>query len=117
MEQTNKRRIKLCKVKGCRNAATTMAHCRIHYLKNWKQIKDKQKKKAVETLNKYIEHIMRKNPNGYLEAIREDLRNQDQFTRKVDGFFSGDEFQDAFDEIGMEDMDRLIGSLKFDDSY
>ena len=94
-----------------------MSHCRIHYLKNWRQIKEKQKKKAVESLNKYIEHIMHKNPDGYLEAIREDLRNQDQYTRKVDNFFSGDDFNDAFDDIGMEDVDRLIGSLKIDDGY
>lgn len=113
----SKRRVKLCKVKGCRNTSTTMGYCRIHYLKNWKQIKEKQKKKAVDSLNKYIEHIMRKNPDGYLEAIREDLKNRDQFNRKVDNYFSSDDVSDVFDEMGFDDMNRLIGSLKIDDSY
>ena len=111
------RKLKLCKVKGCRNPATTMGHCRIHYLKNWKQIKEKQKKKAIENLNKYIDHIMRKNPDGYVEAIREDLRNSDQLNRKIDNFFFDDEFHDVMDEIGADDVERIVSSLKVDDTY
>lgn len=60
---------------------------------------------------------MRKNPDGYLEAIREDLKNRDQFNRKVDNYFSSDDVSDVFDEMGFDDMNRLIGSLKIDDSY
>lgn len=112
-----KRKVRLCKVKGCRNPATTMGHCRIHYLKNWKQIKEKQKKKAVESLNKYIDHIMRKNPDGYIDAIREDLRNQDQFTRKIENSYYDDDLFDTFDELGVEDVQRILGSLKVDDNY
>jgi hypothetical protein len=111
------RKVKLCKVKGCHNPATTMAHCRIHYLKNWRQIKEKQKKKAIENLNKYIDHIMRKNPDGYVDAIREDLKNHDQFNRKVENLFYDDEFHDVMDELGLDDVERIIGSLKVDDSY
>lgn len=111
------RKLKLCKVKGCRNPSTTMGHCRMHYLKNWKQIKEKQKKKAIENLNKYIDHIMRKNPDGYVEAIREDLKNHDQLNRKIDNFFFDDEFHDVMDELGMDDVDRIVNSLKVDDNY
>lgn len=111
------RRVRLCKEKSCRNPATTMNYCRVHYLKNWKKIKEQQKKKAVQNLNKYIDHIMRKNPDGYVQAIREDLRNYDQFSRKVDNFFYDDEYSDVLDELGREDVERIIGGLKVDDSY
>ncbi|EKD51271.1 MAG: hypothetical protein ACD_62C00293G0007 [uncultured bacterium] len=109
--------VKLCKHKGCTNAATTMGYCRYHYLKNWKKIKDIQKKKAVKNLNKYIDHIMHKNPDGYMDSIREDLRNQDQFVKKAEGYFSEDDFHDVMDELGSDDVDRIIDSIKIDDSY
>ena len=51
------RRVKLCKVKGCRNPATTMGHCRMHYLKNWKEIKEKQKKKAKQLKQEGVDVI------------------------------------------------------------
>lgn len=111
------RRVRLCKEKDCRNPTTTMGFCRIHYLKNWKQIKDQQKQKAIQNLNKYIDHIMKKNPDGYVEAIREDLRNYDQFSRKVDNYFYDDEFSDVLDELGREDVARIVNNLKVDDNY
>lgn len=114
---TKNRRIRLCKEDACRNPATTMGYCRIHYLKNWKLIKDKEKKKAIQNLNKYIDHIMKKNPDGYVDAIREDLRNYDQFNKKVDNYFYDDEFSDVVEDMGKEDVQRIINTLKVDDNY
>ncbi len=111
------RTVKLCKQKGCTNAATTSGYCRFHYLKNWKKIKDGQKKKAVKNLNKYIDHIMHKNPEGYMDNIREDLRNKDQFSRKAEGYCSEDAFHDIMDELNNEDVHRIVGSIKLDESY
>ena len=111
------RRVRLCKEKDCRNPSTTMGYCRVHYLKNWKAIKAKQKKKAVQNLNKYIDHIMKKNPDGAVDAIREDLRNYEQFSRKVDNFFYDEEYNSSMEELGPEDVQRVISTLKIDDSY
>ena len=111
------RKVKLCKEKNCKNGQTTAGYCRIHYLKNWKKIKESQKKKAVENLNRYIDHIMSKNPDGYVDAIREDLRNQDQFAKKVDSYFTDDEYHDLLEELGVADVNKIIVGLKIDDSY
>jgi hypothetical protein len=111
------RTVKLCKQKGCHNASTTMGYCRYHYLKNWKKIKDNQKKKAVRNLNKYIDHIMHKNPEGYMDNIKEDLRNHDQFSRKAEFYFSDDDFHDIMDEFGSEDVHKILDTIKVDDSY
>lgn len=113
----NQRKVKLCKEKNCKDPQTTAGYCRMHYLRNWKQIKEKQKKKAVENLNKYIDHIMSKNPDGYVDAIREDLRNFGQFTRKADSYFADDEYNDVMEEMGAEDVERIIDTLKIDDTY
>lgn len=111
------RKVKLCKEKNCKDPQTTAGFCRMHYLRNWKQIKEKQKKKAVENLNKYIDHIMSKNPDGYVDAIREDLRNHGQLSRKADSYFADDEYHDVMEEIGLEDVERIVDSLKIDDNY
>jgi hypothetical protein len=117
LSMSKSRRIKICKVKACPNPATTMGHCRMHYLKNWQTIKAAQKKKAVKNLNNYIEHIMKKNPDGYVTALKEDLQNQEQFSRKVDTYFYDNDFMDLMDDIESGDVNRIIGSLKVDDAY
>lgn len=111
------RKVKLCHYKGCNNAATTMGFCRFHYLKNWKKIKAKQKQKAIKNLNKYIDHIMHKHPDGYMDVIREDLRNLDQFSRKAEHYFAEDDFHDIMDELNPEDVHRIIDNIKIDESY
>lgn len=111
------RRIKICKQKGCSSASTTHGYCRVHYLKNWQVIKEQQKKKAIKTLNRYIDHIMQKNPNGYMDTLREDLRNTDQFAKKAESMMSDDDFHDIMDEVSNDDLDRIIGSIKIDDSF
>lgn len=116
-ERMASRKVKLCKEKGCQNAASTVGFCRIHYLKNWKTLKAKEKQKAVQTLNKYIDHVMKKNPQGYMEEIRDDLKNQDVMNQKVDKFFDDDGFHDVLDEVGGDDVERIIDGIKIDDSF
>ncbi|MBF0104495.1 MAG: hypothetical protein HQM16_04110 [Deltaproteobacteria bacterium] len=111
------RKVKLCKHKGCNNVATTQGFCRFHYLKNWRQIKEKAQKKALKSLNKYIDHLMHKHPDGYMDVIREDLKNYDHFSRKADNFIAEDDFHDIMDDLNQEDVEKIIGSIKVDDSY
>lgn len=111
------RRIKLCKEKGCNNASTTFGYCRFHYLKNWRVIKESEKQRAVKSLNKYIEHIMHKNPDGYMEDLRDDLKNSDQLAKKAESFSSDDDFHDVMEELSGDDVSRIIGNIKIDDSF
>lgn len=116
-ERMASRKVKLCKEKACQNTASTVGYCRIHYLKNWKTLKAKEKQKAVQTLNKYIDHVMKRNPEGYMEEIRDDLKNQDVMNKKVDHFFDDDGFHDVLDEVGADDVERIIDGIKIDDSF
>lgn len=112
------RKVKLCKQEGCSNAATTEGYCRYHYLRNWKDIKEQQKKRAVKNLNNYIDHVMREHPDEYMEVIREDLRHPEQFGRKADTFtVRKDEIHDVMEEVSVDDISRIVGSIKVDDAY
>lgn len=110
------RKVKLCKVKGCSNSATTAGHCRLHYLKNWRTIKEKQRKKAIKNLNKYIDHVMQKHPKGYMDVIKEDLAHPDQFQRKTENYFD-DDYVDIMEELSGDDVSNVLGNIKIDDSF
>lgn len=110
-------RIKICKEEGCHNAQTTAGYCRVHYLKNWKTIKKEQQEKAAKRLNRYIEAVMKKYPNKYIEVIKEDI-NQDKFKRHDTGSEELDDLYRLFNEPTYEeDVERLIKELKIEKNY
>lgn len=110
--------IKLCKEKNCKNEQTTMGYCRLHYLRNWKKIREQHKKKAAESLNKYIDHIMKRNPDNYIEAIKGDLRHAGRFQEKADGYFVDDSYSDAIEGTDLsEQVEHIVDSLKVDTDY
>jgi len=112
-------RIKLCKEKGCKDAATTDSYCRLHYLKHWRRIKQAQKKVSARRLNRYIEFVCKQNPDDYMEVIRKDLRSP-QFANYVDENFAEQE-EGLFLERGEgeeeEEIDRIIKKLKIEEGF
>lgn len=113
-----KKALKLCKEKECKNGQTTLGYCRFHYLRNWRKIRDKQKKKAISNLNKYVEHIMRKHPGDYVETIKSDLRHSGRFQQKAEQFFADADFHDVMEDVNIEqEVDTILDNLKVDDNY
>ncbi len=113
-----KKAVKICKEDDCKNQQTTLGYCRLHYLKNWRKIREKQKKKAAENLNKYVEHIMKKHPDSYVDAIKHDLSHASRFQRRADEFSSEDEFSHAMDDVDMNfEVDKILSHLKVEDLY
>lgn len=111
-------KIRLCKEKSCHNQQTTAGYCRYHYLKNWKNIKFRQKKQSVQALNRYIDHICTKNPDNYVAAVKRDLANPEFFSKQAENFLFDDD--SAFlEELAplSTDINKLIGYLKVDKSY
>lgn len=107
-------RIRICKEEGCKNAATTGGFCRLHYLKNWKRLKREEQKRAAKRLNRYIESVVRRHPDRYLEIIKRDLRSPD-FDKYIEDYFGNeeDEINAIFNEPTYdEDVRRLIEKLK-----
>lgn len=106
-------KIRICKEKGCKNAATTMGFCRLHYLKNWKRLKTNEREKAAKRLNKYVEYMIKRHPDRYVEAIKKDLRSKN-FDKYVDSYFGDtDDTENLFNDSGYDDEVReLIEKLR-----
>ena len=111
-------RIKLCKEAGCNNQQTTSGFCRLHYLKNWKKIQADKKLKAAKNLNKYIESIVRSNPDRATDALKGNLRDESTFEKSMDDIFYGDSLREVITDLGYrEDLDTMIGSIQVDEDF
>jgi hypothetical protein len=102
----------VCREVACEGLSTTGGYCRMHYIKNWKKIKRKDQILKDGKLNQYIEELVAKYPDKYIEAIRQDLANDKDFA-KVIYDLDLDESVDDFD-VENENVDSLIDNIKRD---
>ena len=105
--------IRICKEIDCKDAATTSGYCRFHYLKNWKRIKSTERRRAAKRLNKYVENMVKRHPDKYVDVIKEDLRSS-RFEKKVESAFGDDdEPENIFNEPTFDEEVRdLIEKFK-----
>lgn len=105
----------VCREVACDGLATTGAYCRLHYIKNWKKVKRKEIILSEGKLIQFIEELVLKYPDKYIEAIRQDLVNDKDFA-KVIYDLELDESADDFDGEGESD-DGVIDNIRrdFDD--
>lgn len=102
----------VCREVACEGLATTGVYCRMHYIKNWKKIKRKDLILREKKLNQYIEELVAKYPDKYIEAIRTDLANERDFAKVIHDL-DLDEGIDEFNEEG-EGSDSVIDTIKRD---
>lgn len=102
----------VCREVACEGLSTSGGYCRLHYIKNWKKIKRKELILKERKLNQYIEELVAKYPDKYIEAIRQDLTSDKDFA-KVISDLDLDEGVDDFDSEN-ENMDSLIDTIKRD---
>lgn len=112
-------KIKICIEPGCKNAQTTKDFCRLHYLRNWKKIKDAEQKKAAERLNKYVDGIVKKFPEKYVDVIRREIKSDRGEFQKALGEEGGDEADNLYESGFREDdgIDQLITKIKLDKDF
>lgn len=105
----------VCREIACEGLGTTAGYCRLHYIKNWRKIKRKEVILKEGKLNIYIEELVSKYPEKYLEAIRQDLASDKEFAKVLQDL-DLDESVDDFESEG-SDSDVVIDSIKreFDD--
>ncbi len=119
MPRPRRTKIKLCKEEGCHNSQTTGGFCRLHYLRNWKQIKTEQQRKAAERLNKYVERMTREHPKRVVEEIKKDLRTR-SVEREADDAFSdeSDDLTTLFtDAESREEIEQLLKELQIEKEF
>jgi hypothetical protein len=74
---------KKCREPGCEHDHTIGGFCRLHYIKNWKKIKRKEAILASGQLNNYVEELVSKYPDRYLDVIRQDLASEKDWSKVV----------------------------------
>lgn len=100
------RKIKICIEEGCHDPQTTKEYCRLHYLKNWRDIKATEKKKAARRLNRYVEGIMRRNPDTYDNNRTRDSYADQSSTEDVEGLIEDLGYSDP------DSLDEIINNIK-----
>lgn len=112
-------KIKICKDKGCHNAQTTEGFCRLHYLRNWKKLQSEKKKKAAKNLNRYVESILKRHPDRYVEEIKKDIRSKD-FGKRIGDEFGAEEEEswNIFESTTSDqELDEILGQLKIEKDF
>lgn len=92
-----------CIERNCDNPATTSNFCRLHYIKNWNDIKKRQQILADGTLQELIEVLVSKYPVKYIEAILQDLAD-DKIFHSVLKELNIEAVEESFDDE-LEDVD------------
>ncbi len=100
----------VCREVACEGLATTSGYCRLHYIKNWRKIKRKELILKEGKLNQYIEELVAKYPEKYIDAIKQDLASEKEFS-KIIYDLDLDGSVDEFDIEGENDED-IIDDIK-----
>jgi hypothetical protein len=100
---------KICAESRCKAPATSDGYCRLHYLRNWKELRSEKKDKAEKRLNSYVDRLMKKYPGEYLDKIKESLESEEKFKeamQEVDLEVEGD------GESDREYLEKLSRNVK-----
>lgn len=107
----------ICREVACELMSTTGGYCRMHYIKNWKRIKRKEMILKERKLNHYIEELVSKYPDKYIEAIRQDLANEKDFAKVISDLEIDESLEEFENDNAPQVEENLIDNLKrdFDD--
>jgi len=73
----------LCLEAGCNRNKTTGEYCKLHYIKNWYKIKQRENLIKSGKLHQYVEELANKYPRKWMETIIEDLIYNDAFAKVI----------------------------------
>jgi hypothetical protein len=73
----------VCREPACENIVIGCGYCRLHYIKNWQKLKRKEAILHDGRLRQYIEELVSKYTDKYIEAIRHDLMTDDVFVKVI----------------------------------
>lgn len=97
-----------CREVACESTPTSAGYCRPHYIKNWKKIKRKEAVLKDGRLNQYVEELINKYPEKYIEAIRHDLANDKEFMKVIRDL----ELDETIDDLGTEEAESIEGVVE-----
>ena len=110
------RKIILCSDYDCNNQAVTGPYCRLHYIKNWKQVVSERKLEAREKLNKYIENMSAKYPEEFVDMIKDDLVDESTFKQRLQELGFRRELEGSKNSpFNFDNIEELLDGLKVEE--
>lgn len=97
-----------CREPACTKQAILAEHCRLHYIKNWRRIKRKGDILSTGRLNNYIESLVEKYPDKYLDAIEFDLSNDQEWINLINELEPG-QADDVLSQGEEEIIPNIVG--------
>ncbi len=70
---------RLCRVRDCDQVSNVEGYCRYHYLLLWKKIQVRKHILLDGKLEKYLEDLMARYPDKFLDVIKKDLKTEKDF--------------------------------------
>lgn len=111
-ENTMKQAIKLCKSDKCNDMQTIHGFCRLHYLKQWRKLKETESTKKGSSFDDYL-RIMSDKYMKTLKFTRKESEKQEKIApKRVIDF--GPKVPDGVD-FGIkidDDLDEILNQLK-----
>lgn len=105
---------KRCREAACDNEGIMGGYCRLHYIKNWRRIKRKEAILASGQLNNYVEELVKKYPDKYLDVIRQDLASEKEWAKVVVDL----ELESSDDDAGAdEEIDTVAEGVRHDRDF
>lgn len=105
---------KLCHELLCEVEGTSNGYCRIHYIRNWRKIKRKELILKERKLNQYIEELVSKYPEKYIETIKQDLGNDHEFLKVVRDLDLSEGIPEASSTTDSESIDSYLDNIRRD---
>lgn len=107
----SRQRVRICKQEDCNNPQTTQGFCRLHYLQNWRTLKDEKAKRAQKNLDRYVERMA----GAKKPAAAEDGEEGSTETKSEEQVFEED-FGEFVDVLSREEnLDKILNGIKVED--
>lgn len=113
-EKVKKKKVPACEQRGCRKPGISQGYCRLHYLANWREIKEEDKVRAERRLNAYVDRIAKRYPADFLEKIKEGIENEETFKKTMEQL-DMDTDSDQDPETEREYLERMGRTFKPED--
>jgi hypothetical protein len=111
-KKPSRQRVRVCKEENCNLAQTTQGFCRLHYLQNWKALREEKAKRAQKNLDRYVERMagQKKAPveEGEEGAAEGGAQKEEQVFEEDFG-----EFVDVLSRE--ENLDKILNGIKVED--
>ncbi len=109
-KKPSRQRVRICKQEDCNTPQTTQGYCRLHYLQNWKALREEKAKRAQKNLDRYVERMAgAKKPNP------DEEEQQEGGAQKEEAVFEED-FGEFVDVLSREEnLDKILNGIKVED--